>query len=286
MTLELKVKDTKHSIRLVLTPNDELSAALTSITILDPGGESLVSEPELGSRAFKGSAHISEDGRPGWRRTGWARVMQPDTNSDIFQGAFQVDRDIYHIETDSTHIARRDITDPKRSHLVIRKSTDSPEHADEGGLFGRAASCSVDDLRLKQLSQKQLLWTRQHYTQSYDPWDTYDGTDETEGCPRQRKVAMLGVAADCSYTAEFDNLADVQANILNQINTVSQLYEDTFNIALRVMNLTISDRHCPVGAPKSAPWNLGCTAKENVADRLSLFSKWRGGQDVTTKSSI
>ncbi|RMJ17668.1 hypothetical protein CDV36_002671 [Fusarium kuroshium] len=201
--------------------------------------------------------------------------MQPDRDSHIFQGAFQVDGDIYHIELDPAHIARRGITDPKRAHLVIRKSTDSPEHADEGGLFGRVASCSIDDFRPKHLSQKQLLWSRQQYSQSYDPWDTYDGTDETEGCPNERKVAMLGIAADCSYTAEFDSLADVQSNILNQINTVSQLYEDTFNIALRVMNVTISDRHCPVGAPQSAPWNLGCTAKENVADRLSLFSKWR-----------
>ncbi|KAJ4316053.1 hypothetical protein N0V84_008052 [Fusarium piperis] len=85
---------------------------------------------------------------------------------------------------------------------------------------------------------------------------------------------MLGIAADCTYAAEFDSLTDVQSNILNQINTASQVYEDTFNIALRVMNLTISDRNCPVNAPKTAPWSRGCTAKESVADRLSLFSKW------------
>ncbi|EEU35090.1 uncharacterized protein NECHADRAFT_106243 [Fusarium vanettenii 77-13-4] len=275
MRLELKLKDTKHNIRLVLTPNDELTTSLTSVTILDPRGESRVSRPEHGSRAFKGSAHISEHGGPGWRRTGWARVVQSDRNSDIFQGTFQVDGDIYHIEVDPAHLVRRDIMDPKRACLVVRKSPDKSEHTDSGRLSGRAASCSTGNLGSGHLSEGKLLSRRQQYAQDYDPWDTVTEADETEGCPKERKVAMLGIATDCSYTAEFDSLADVQSNILNQINTVSQLYDDTFNIALRVMNLTISDRHCPVEAPHSAPWNLGCTSKENVADRLSLFSQWR-----------
>ncbi|KAI8664973.1 hypothetical protein NCS56_00931600 [Fusarium sp. Ph1] len=275
MRLELKLEGIKHNIRLVLTPNDELTASLTSVTILGPRGESRVSRPEHGSRAFKGSSHISEHGRPGWRRTGWARVMQPDRNSDIFQGAFQVDGDIYHIEVDPAHIVTRDIMDPKRARLVVRKSTDSPEHTNSGELSGRAALCSTGGLGFGHSNERQPLSSRHQHTQHYDPRDTVNEAEETEGCPKQRKVAMLGIATDCSYTAEFNSLAGVQSNILNQINTVSQVYEDTFNIALRVMNLTISDRHCPVEAPDSAPWNLGCTSKENVADRLSLFSKWR-----------
>ncbi|KAI8716249.1 hypothetical protein NCS52_00918000 [Fusarium sp. LHS14.1] len=272
MRLELKLKDTKHNIRLVLEPNDELTASLTSVTILNTRGESQVSNPDLGNRAFKGSTHISEDVHYGWRRTGWARVMQPDRNSDIFQGAFQVDGDIYHLELDPAHIGKRGDTSPRRAHFVVRKSTDSPAHTHSDGLVGVAPACPSDDAGL---GDGQLLSRRQQYTQDYDPWDTSTEEEETEGCPKERKVAMLGIATDCSYTAEFDSLADVQSNILNQINTVSQVYEDAFNIALRVMNLTISDRHCPVEAPHSAPWNLGCTAKENVADRLSLFSKWR-----------
>lgn len=275
MRLELKLKVAKHSVRLVLTPNDELSASLTSVTILNPRGEARVSQPEHGNRVFKGSAHISENGRLGWRRTGWARIMQPDPNSDVFQGAFQVDGDIYHIEVDPVHIPRRGIVDPKRARLVVRKSTESPGHTNNSRLFGRVASCSIGDSGFGHSRKGQLLSSRQQHTQHYYPRDTISEAGETEGCPKQRKVAMLGIATDCSYTAAFDSLADVQSNILNQINTVSQVYEDTFNIALRVMNLTISDRNCPVEAPDSAPWNLGCTSKENVADRLSLFSKWR-----------
>ncbi|KAM0418779.1 hypothetical protein ACHAPT_012289 [Fusarium lateritium] len=165
--------------------------------------------------------------------------------------------------------------DPKHAKLAVRRSSDDLGQGDGEAIFGRAASCSVGNLGSSYSSRGGPVSRRQGHIQQRDLGDTFEQMDDKSGCPEERQVAMLGIAADCSYTAEFDSLDDAKSNILNQINTASQVYEDTFNIALRVMNLTISDRHCPVKAPDSAPWNLACTAEENVADRLSLFSRWR-----------
>ncbi|KAJ4252306.1 hypothetical protein NW762_010903 [Fusarium torreyae] len=73
-------------------------------------------------------------------------------------------------------------------------------------------------------------------------------------------------------------MQDARENIISQVNIASQVYEDTFNIALSIQNLTISDPSCPSDAPSSMPWNLGCTANIDISGRLNLFSEWRRDQ--------
>lgn len=41
----------------------------------------------------------------------------------------------------------------------------------------------------------------------------------TDGCPTTRQVALMGVAADCTYTADFDNVEAARQNIITQINS-------------------------------------------------------------------
>ncbi|KKY34594.1 putative zinc metalloprotease mde10 [Diaporthe ampelina] len=99
----------------------------------------------------------------------------------------------------------------------------------------------------------------------------------TSGCPSARKVALIGIATDCTYTAEFDgNETAIRSNIINQVNTASQLYESTFDISLGIRNLTISPQACPSTASSDAPWNVGCSDSVSITDRLILFSEWRG----------
>lgn len=41
----------------------------------------------------------------------------------------------------------------------------------------------------------------------------------TDGCPTTRQVALMGVATDCTYTADFASPEAARANIINQINS-------------------------------------------------------------------
>ncbi|KAF3905691.1 p45K [Arthrobotrys entomopaga] len=101
----------------------------------------------------------------------------------------------------------------------------------------------------------------------------------TVGCPTTRKVALMGLVADCEYVASFSNNgATVRQNIINVVNQASTLYESTFNITLGLSQLIVSNPNetCPVSPPVSAPWNLQCTSNATIEDRLNIFSQWRG----------
>lgn len=102
----------------------------------------------------------------------------------------------------------------------------------------------------------------------------------TAGCPTSRKVALIGVATDCTYTATFNSTASAHSNVINQINSASSVYEKTFNISLGLQNLTVVEKECPGTAPSAAPWNIGC-GNTSITDRLNIFSKWRGAQKDT-----
>ena len=96
------------------------------------------------------------------------------------------------------------------------------------------------------------------------------------GCPTTRKVALIGVATDCTYTGSFNSSETAHSNVITQINSASNVYESTFNISLGLQNLTVSDATCP-GTPAAAtPWNTGCGGNTSITDRLNTFSQWRG----------
>lgn len=99
---------------------------------------------------------------------------------------------------------------------------------------------------------------------------------DTDGCPTTTKVALVGVALDCSYTGSFDSTDDARSNVIHVVNTASQAYEKSLNITLGLQNLTVFPKDCPSSAPKSAPFNLPCDADKDINTRLSLFGQWRG----------
>ena len=99
---------------------------------------------------------------------------------------------------------------------------------------------------------------------------------QTAGCPSQRKVALVGVALDCTYMATFNSSDTARQNVITQMNSASDLYERSFNITLGLHNLTVTEANCPGTPPPSAPWNLPCSDATTIQDRLNLFSTWRG----------
>lgn len=101
---------------------------------------------------------------------------------------------------------------------------------------------------------------------------------DTSGCPKTRKVALIGVATDCKMTDFFKSNStpkDAAKDwVINLVNTASNLYEDSFNVSIGLRNLTVNDQSCPTTATAATPWNVGCDGG-NITWRLNEFSKWR-----------
>lgn len=101
----------------------------------------------------------------------------------------------------------------------------------------------------------------------------------TAGCPSTHKVALVGVATDCTYTAQFNSTESTRQNVINQMNSASNLFESTFNISLGLANLIVTDAQCPTTPQQATPWNQACGNNVQIQDRLNLFSGWRGQQN-------
>lgn len=101
---------------------------------------------------------------------------------------------------------------------------------------------------------------------------------KTDGCPSSRRVALVGVATDCGYTAAFGSSEAVRQNVITQINSASSLFEQTFKISLGLQNLTVSDGNCPSSPATATPWNRRCSSDATIQTRLNDFSQWRGNQ--------
>ncbi|OJJ02786.1 hypothetical protein ASPVEDRAFT_131600, partial [Aspergillus versicolor CBS 583.65] len=100
---------------------------------------------------------------------------------------------------------------------------------------------------------------------------------DSSGCPSTMRVALIGVATDCSFWEKHDSRDDVQKAVVNIVNSASNVYEDAFNISLGLRNLTITDKECSDNPSSAAAWNIPCS-QGNITSRLDLFSEWRGSQ--------
>ncbi|KAI1304851.1 hypothetical protein EDD11_005053 [Mortierella claussenii] len=97
-----------------------------------------------------------------------------------------------------------------------------------------------------------------------------------EGCPANRLVNYMGVAADCAYVRAYKGQAEARKQIFADFNTASGIYESTFNVALGVIALNISTENCPATPVTGVEWNQDCSASYSIDQRLSDFSRWRG----------
>jgi hypothetical protein len=101
----------------------------------------------------------------------------------------------------------------------------------------------------------------------------------TTGCPSTRRVALMGIATDCTYAQDFNgNEQAARENVLEVVNSASEVYERTFNISLGLQNLNVLDSECPGTPASGTEWNQACSSSVDISDRLNLFSAWRGRQ--------
>lgn len=243
--------------------------------------------------AFRGRAWV-EQGRGGRTETGgqsgWARVSIFDKDGEqVAEGAFSIGGAEYHVMTDSTYrktisVGEPDIPSEEGRPYMVAWRESTKVSLDDQELKKRQtenSTCSISDVELNQkvlhmpLHSGNLL-TRQN--RGLNSLNLGSLVGSTAGCPKSKQIALLGIATDCSYTAQFNSSDELRQHILSQVNTASRLYEQSFNVSLRVQNITISDRNCPSSSSSSStPWNLGCGSNTAISDRLQLFTTWRQG---------
>ncbi|ODQ68456.1 hypothetical protein NADFUDRAFT_49096 [Nadsonia fulvescens var. elongata DSM 6958] len=116
-----------------------------------------------------------------------------------------------------------------------------------------------------------------------------DTIGNKNGCPSIKKIALVGVAADCGYVSTFSSLSEVRQHIISTFNSVSSIYETAFGISLGISSLVLADASCSNnnasitstetidGANQISLWNSACSnSGSDLTDRLSSFSQWRG----------
>ncbi|PSR90549.1 Metallo-peptidase family M12-domain-containing protein [Coniella lustricola] len=314
--LTFTLSDRSPSIRLVLEPNHNVVPHGATVTYLAQDGSVQRTQAidRLEHRVFKGAAFVKHPGESEWIQAGWARIhVHRDGQNPIFEGAFQLYGDQHHVQTRHNYYKTRLDADPHldqhsdKSMVVWRDSdiiSDLTHVSGQAGELRRDLAtsqvCTAEQLSFNSDENHPLYRdavdgaSRRSLWAAMSPSSLFgrqiDGTTggnsaginltaaigSTSGCPTSGKVALIGIATDCTYTADFANDTAVRINIISQVNTASQLYESTFNISLGLQNLTISPSNCPSTASTEAPWNIGCSDSVTITDRLNLFSQWRG----------
>lgn len=290
-----------------LEPNRDVLSPDAHVTRLDSSGNIRSVEPveRRKHRIYRGNAYLQSASKE-WLNVGWARItLRRDGANPVFEGAFRVHGDHHHIHTvanyrkvkhaeDPNPVPPNDAAGASGEYMVVWRDSDIIEYWQphnelrKRGEFGRV-SCGSDDLNfnanfkrdedmLGGTSVKSLFGRQSDEVPGNNGAgiNLVDYIGSTSGCPDTRKVALLGVAADCNYRGEFDSDEDAQDNIVQQINAASAVYENSFNISLGLQNLTLLSEDCPASAPDAAPWNVACSNDVTITDRLSLFSEWRG----------
>jgi hypothetical protein len=297
-------------VKLTLEPNHDILPEGASVQYLGPDGEVVRTEPiqRLDHKVYKGKTWVERNAE--WHHVGWNRVVvRRDGIHPLFEGHFTINHDHHHIQLSSNYARTKHSLDPhirdsgdevmvsfrdsdimededlhhelKRSdaasYLACRSDQLEFNTAPDHPLYARMASPeeSIRTTSLKPVFGKRQLDNLPGSGNSAGV-NLVSSIGSTVGCPNTRKVALVGVATDCTYTASFNSSETARANVITQINSASDLYERTFNITIGLQNLTVSDATCPGSVQQASPWNQPCTANLGIQDRLNLFSAWRG----------
>ncbi|KAF4277166.1 hypothetical protein KXW98_007668 [Aspergillus fumigatus] len=230
------------ALKLSLEPNHDILTQGSRVHYI--GTDGIVRRAEAVNRAqhkvFKGvvsARHVGSDAT--WNQVGWARIyIHRDGVDPLFDGIFGVAGQQYQVTITSGS---------------------------------------------GNTSEPQMI---AHYHSSYQTWDRLAPrspqssgnpfiTDDDLPCPSTRRVALVGIATDCTYSASFTSSDELRRNVINMVNTASEVYEQTFNISLALHDLTISDRDCPSSPSSPTSWNADCSAGD-LNWRLNRFTSWRG----------
>ncbi|KNG89942.1 zinc metallopeptidase mde10 [Aspergillus nomiae NRRL 13137] len=291
--ITFRIRGQDDEIRLKLERNSYLLVHRPQIQYLDTEGvvkrtESFIEEDQ---RVFRGGVWIQVPGRR-WEKVGWARIyIVRDGDDPLFEGTFSAFSHYYDVRVlrgtveevglpanDGSMVAYHSSrTDLRRD---IEDSTE-PSHCAADQLIPHSLTprmISVEDSSHGLFPNTPSSLERRQSTLGTD--DLVNSIGSHAGCPTSRRVALVGIATDCTYTASFESTESLRRSLINMVNTASELFESTFNISLALHNLTISDANCPGSATDSAPWNVGCS-EGDMNWRLQQFSSWRSSLSDT-----
>jgi hypothetical protein len=314
--LTFELHDGQQTVKLTLAPNHDVLAEGATVSYLAPDGSirSSAQLNRADYRVFKGETWLQNRYGSEWTNVGWARIMvDKDGDSPIFEGTFRIDGNHHHVQTRTHYMHTKHALDPalqpsNSEYMIVWRDSDIGGGLTEdydGNLHGELkrgfngqASCSANKLNFNSradhpvymaMAKREegffgMMYTRSIFGRQIDSQTGGNSAGvnltstigSTAGCPSARRVALVGVATDCTYTAGFNSTETARANVINVINSASVQYENSFNITLGLQNLTISDAACPATAAASAPWNVDCDSSLQITDRLNLFSAWRG----------
>jgi len=297
-------------VRLSLEPNHDLFVQGGKVSYLAADGSIAREDPidRLQHKVFKGTAWVKRANR--WDNVGWARIsIHRDGLEPLFEGHFTISHDHHHIKLSSHYKKTRLAEDPDvelrdDEFMVVFRDSDMGVAGEHAELRKREAgpACVSDELGfnkrddhpvfagMRARDESNLFSTPVSSLFGKRQLDNQPGTNgagvnlvssigSTAGCPSTRKVALVGVAADCTYVQSFNrDKNQTQQNIISQINQASELFESSFNISLGLANVVVTEPDCPTSQQSSTPWNQGCSSSITIQDRLNQFSQWRGQQ--------
>ncbi|KAL4922059.1 Metallo-peptidase family M12-domain-containing protein [Aspergillus aurantiobrunneus] len=244
----------ERPVKLVLIPNHDLIIQEPHIQYIGGNGARRTEIMRRNShKVFRGAVFV-ESAPSHWERVGWTRInMIQDGADPLFGGAFSISGLQYDVKVES-HWSEQEGT--MKPQMVVYRGyqddvfTSTPQPAWSGPVE---------------------MWKRQFVL---DSDDFVDNIGSTDGCPSERQIALVGIATDCTYTADFDSSEDLVQALVTMVNTASEVFESSFNVALSFHNLTIEEDECPRTATSEEPWNVGCGAG-GLNFRLQAFSEWR-----------
>lgn len=297
-------------IRLSLEPNHDIFVEGAKVQYLGADGRITKEEPldRLQHKVFKGTAWVKRGNR--WDNAGWARIdVRRDGVDPLLEGTFTINHDHHHLQLASSYHQTRLPEDPEIAlrdddFMVVFRDSDMGLEQEHSELKRRSASlaCASDELgfntkddhpvyaamrarsedKFFAMPFSSLLGKRQGDTPGSGNGagvNLVSSIGSTAGCPTTRKVALVGVATDCTYTQSFNSSANqTRDNVIRQMNSASELFESTFNISLGLANLVVTEPNCPTTPQQATPWNQACSDSVKIQDRLNLFSGWRGQQ--------
>ncbi|KAH0841332.1 hypothetical protein FOPE_06192 [Fonsecaea pedrosoi] len=306
-------QSTEH-VRLSLEPNHDIIHEDSYIEYIDKYGnirhvEKMQREEH---KIYQGKAFLVNDDGVN-QHVGWARIaIRRDGVKPLFEGAFTVMGNHHNVQLKSNYMATKHELDPeleededeymavwrdsdvsRQSHTELKRSAgltcasdklefnthpDHPIYRDlmlkrDDGFWGDMGAMSIANMFEKRQSNIDGGGVGSGNSAGVNLASTIGST---AGCPTTRKVALVGVATDCTYTASFNSTDTLRQNVISLVNTASELYQSTFNITLGLRNLTVSDGECPGTPSTQTAWNVGCSSSTDITQRLNLFSSWRG----------
>ncbi|KAF3481355.1 ADAM protease ADM-B [Arthroderma uncinatum] len=307
ITFELHPRSQR--IKLQLEPNHDVLSQDAQVTFLDSEGnvDRIERIERRDHRVFKGWAWVQGESGA-WDRVGWARIMmQRDGVEPLFEGVFTVMHDHHQIIPKSKYVRKKHRHDPPLDgtpgeYMLLFRGSDIETQGNVGRSISSSPSCDADTLSygsnsdfmfppLQQDNDTSLwgsLMTSISKRQNSDTGGSVPGSQDlratignTAGCPNTRRVALIGVVADCTYTSTFASEMDAKKDIIAVVNAASVVYEHTFNISLTLGDVNILPKNCPSTASSATPFNLECDDRVGVesftlSDRLNTFSAWRG----------